>query len=129
MVLKNPLKTVLLIDVVVTGANALAYLFVPSLIEKHLGYPGGIQLGAGLFLLAFTLLVLVTALRTPISRTWVKEIIVVNALWPVASIIALAMGALEATTLGAVWAVLQAIVVAAFAGLQAWALKQPQTTK
>jgi hypothetical protein len=112
------LKNVLLLDAVVTGVNALAYLFLSTVITEHLGYP------AGLFLAAFVVLVLVTALRAPVSTNAVKVVIAVNILWPVASIIALASGWLEATTLGAVWAVLQAVVVAAFAGLQAYGLKK-----
>ncbi len=124
MVLKNPLKTILLVDAGITGVNALAYLLIPKFLEKYLGYPSEIQLSAGLFLLIFTILVLIVAQRTPISRTWVKEIIIVNTLWVVASIIALFSGVLDATMTGGVWVVLQAAVVAGFAGLQSWWLRQ-----
>lgn len=118
------LKTVLLLDAAVTGVNALAYLLLPSFIKEHLGYSLELQLGAGIFLAVFVVFVLLTALRQNISEGSVKAIIGVNLLWPIVSLVALIAGWLTATTLGAVWAVLQALVVAAFALLQTRGLKQ-----
>lgn len=118
----NFLKTVLLLDAAVTGVNGIAYLALSSFINDKLGYPTMLQTEAGIFLLAFALFVLFAATRKTISKGSVMFIVAVNVLWPIASIVALAAGWLEATTLGAVWAVLQAVVVAAFAGLQEYGL-------
>lgn len=125
----NFLKNVLYLDAIVTGVNALAYLVASSIINEHLGYPVGVQIGAGIFLAIFVIEILLIAGKKPINPSAVKAIIVVNVLWPIASIIALLAGWLEATTLGTVWAILQAIVVAAFAELQYFGLKKQASKK
>ncbi|HEX8705418.1 MAG TPA: hypothetical protein VF815_41680 [Myxococcaceae bacterium] len=118
------LRLVLKLDAAVTGANALAYLALAPLLSELLGIPKEVQLPAGVFLLAYALAVLVTALRPAINRMAVSVFIAGNALWSIASLAVVFAGALPATTLGSVWIVLQAVVVAGFAVLQSIGLRR-----
>ncbi len=118
------LRLVLKLDAAVTGVNGLAYLALAPLLSGLLGIPKEVQQPVGAFLLAYAVAVLVTALRPAINRTAVGVVIAANALWSIASLAVAFAGALPATTLGSIWIVLQAVVVAGFAVLQSVGLRR-----
>ena len=116
------LRLALRLDAVVTGVNGAAYLLATPLLADLLGLPVGWLRGAGAFLLLFGVAVWAVAVRP--TRPAVEAVVAANALWAVGSVAVVLAGLGSPTTVGAVWLVLQAVVVAAFAVLQATGLRR-----
>lgn len=112
-------RLALKLDAVVTGANGVAYLALAGVLDAPLGMPAGFLRGVGAFLVLYALFVWVA--RTPL----VALVAAANAVWVVASLALVAFDWFEPTTGGAVWTVLQAVVVADFALLQVYVLRRP----
>ncbi len=106
------------LDAVVTTVNGVAYLALAPLLERLLGLDSRAGLAIGAFLAAYGLAVAVVGRRSPVSRTGAAAVAIGNATWVVASLIAVVTGVLGLTVAGAVWGVLQAVTVGAFAALQ-----------
>jgi hypothetical protein len=117
-------RVVLKLDAVITGANGAAYLALAGLLDGPLGMPAGFLRGTGAFLMVFAACVWYAATRKQVNKRAVTAIIALNALWVVDSIALVAFGWYDPTTGGSIWVALQAVVVAAFAALQAFALRQ-----
>ncbi|GLW11212.1 hypothetical protein Misp01_63400 [Microtetraspora sp. NBRC 13810] len=117
------LRLALAADAVVTGGNGLIYLAFAGPVSTLLGPDAGLLRGIGAFLLAYGVAVGFLASRPAISPAATKAVIALNIAWPLASIAAVVTGATHFTTAGAIWAVLQAVVVAGFAGLQITGLR------
>jgi hypothetical protein len=117
------LRLALRLDAVVTGANGAAYLLAAPLLADLLGLPASWLRGVGAFLLLFGVAVWAVAARP--ARTAVEAVVAANALWVAGSVAVVLAGLGSPTTIGAVWLVLQAAVVAAFAVLQAAGLRRP----
>ena len=115
-------RVALKLDAVVTGANGDTYLALASVLDGPLGVPAGFLRGVGAFLIVFAACVAFTATRPALNRKAVQAVIALNALWVVDSIALVALGWYDPTTAGSVWTILQAGVVAGFAGLQAYAI-------
>jgi hypothetical protein len=113
------LRTALKLDAVVTGANGAAYLVAAGPLEDLLGLSPALLRASGAFLLLFSAAVLFVGSQPQISSSAALAVIAVNVLWVVDSIAFLAGGLSDPTTLGGIWIVMQALVVAGFAGLQA----------
>jgi hypothetical protein len=113
------LRTALKLDAVVTGANGAAYLVAAAPLEDVLGLEPALLRGIGAFLLLFSAAVWAVAARPRVSPSAALAVIAINVLWTVDSIAFLAVGLADPTTLGAIWIVMQALVVAGFAALQA----------
>jgi hypothetical protein len=118
-------RVALKLDAVVTGANGAAYLAAASVLDGPLGLPQSFLRATGAFLIVFAACVWFTATRPALNRNAVYAVVVLNALWVVDSIALVALGWYDPTTAGAIWVVLQALVVAGFAALQAYAVRQP----
>jgi hypothetical protein len=113
------LRTALKLDAIVTGANGAAYLVAAGPLEDLLGLSPALLRGIGAFLLLFSAAVLMVGSRPQISLSLALAVIAVNVLWAADSIAFLAGGLADPTTFGGIWIVMQALVVAGFAGLQA----------
>ena len=113
------LRLALRLDAVVTAANGAAYLVLAGPLEDLLGLEAAVLRPAGALLLVFAAAVWLVAARTRISRAPVLAVIAVNALWVVASLALAVFGWGSPDTAGTIWVVLQALVVAGFAELQA----------
>ena len=113
------LRTALKLDAVVTGANGAAYLVAAGPLEDLLGLSPALLRSIGVFLLLFSAAVWAVAARPQVSTSAALAVIAVNVLWAADSIAFLLSGASDPTTVGAIWIVMQALVVAGFAGLQA----------
>lgn len=118
------LKAALLLDAAVTGANGLAYVAGAALLDSLLGPSATHLLVVGVFLVVCSAILTTIATRRPVPRGWAMFAIDVNIAWVAGSIAAVAFGWLDLTTTGAVWTVLQAGVVGAFAALQLSALRR-----
>ena len=117
-------RIALKLDAVVTGANGVAYLALAGVLDGPLGMPAGFLRGVGAFLVVFAACVAFTATRPAINRQAVYAVIALNVLWVIDSIALVALGWYDPTTGGSVWTILQAGVVAGFAGLQAYAIRR-----
>ena len=113
------LRTALKLDAVVTGANGAAYLVAAGPLEDLLGLSPALLRSIGVFLLLFSAAVWTVASRPQVSSSAALAVIAVNVLWAADSIAFLLSGVSDPTTVGAIWIVMQALVVAGFAGLQA----------
>jgi hypothetical protein len=113
------LRTALRLDAIVTGANGAAYLVAAGPLEDLLGLSPALLRGIGAFLLLFSAAVWIVGSRPRVSSSAVLVVIAANVLWAADSIAFLAAGLSDPTTVGAIWIVMQALVVAGFAGLQA----------
>ncbi|MBB3086386.1 hypothetical protein [Geodermatophilus sabuli] len=116
------LHRALALDAAVTGVNGAAYLLAAGPLADLLGLPAAWLRGTGVFLLVFTAAVGSVAAR-PVPSA-VRAVVAANALWAAGSIAVVLAGIGTPTTPGAVWLVLQAAVVAAFAVLQAAGLRR-----
>ncbi|WP_157253339.1 hypothetical protein [Nonomuraea typhae] len=118
------LRTVLAADALVTGANGLAYLAAAPLIGELLGPDAGLLRGLGAFLLVYGAAVALLAARREVSPAGTRIVIALNVAWTLGSIAAVVLGLLEFTTIGAVWAIAQALAVGVFAELQIVGLRK-----
>jgi hypothetical protein len=118
------LRGALLLDAAVTGANGAAYLLLAGPIGDLLGLEPALLRVLGGVLVAFALAVWLTATRPAVPRPAVVAIIAVNAAWAVGSVTLSIAGWWSPTTIGTLWVVAQALVVGAFAELQATALRR-----
>ncbi|TLF93189.1 hypothetical protein FEK35_29965 [Nocardia cyriacigeorgica] len=118
------LRFSLRLDAVVTAANGLAYLALSGPIESLLGLDTAIGIPIGVFLTLYGIGVALVGLPANINPAAVRTVIAGNAAWVVLSLVALFAVGLDLTLVGAIWAVLQAIVVGAFAALQYLGLRR-----
>ena len=118
------LKTALLLDATVTGANALAYLAGAAVLDSLLGASPAHFVAIGAFLAVSTAILAVTGTRRPIPRGWATFAAEVNVVWAIASVGVVAFGWFDLTTTGEVWTILQGVIVLAFAALQFAALRR-----
>jgi hypothetical protein len=113
------LRVALKLDAIVTGANGAAYVVIAGPLGDLLGVPTSFLRAIGAFLVIFAVAVWETATSDRPAPAAVLAVIALNVLWVVDSLVVLATGAYDPTTVGAVWIALQAATVAGFAGLQA----------
>ncbi len=118
------LRLVLALDAAVTGVNGLAYLAGAGPLTDLLGPDAGVLRGLGIFLLGYAAAVGLLAARGTVSRVATMAVIGLNLAWALGSVAAVLTGLLEFTTIGAVWAIAQALVVAVFAELQIVGLRR-----
>jgi hypothetical protein len=118
------LRSALRLDAVVTGLNGAAYLAAAPLLDDVLGLSRGLLRGVGVFLLVYAVAVWAVGSGRRISGIAVEAVIGANGLWAVGSVVAVVTGFGSPTTVGAVWLVLQAAVVAGFAALQLAGLRR-----
>jgi hypothetical protein len=119
---QSMLRRFLALDAAVTGANALAYLAFSGPLGRFLGVDAALLLALGAFLTAYAAGVGLLAARRQPPALGVRAVVEANLAWTAVSLAALALW-LTPSTAGAVWTVLQALVVAGFAVLQHTALR------
>ncbi len=112
------LRAALKLDAVVTGLNGAAYVVIAEPLGDLLGMPESFLRAIGVFLVVFAVAVWATGASDGPARTAVTAVIALNVLWVVDSLVVLATGAYDPSTVGTVWIGLQAATVAGFAALQ-----------
>jgi hypothetical protein len=118
------LRRVLLLDAAMTGATALLLVLAAGVLAAPLGLPEALMRWAGAALIPFAGFVAWLATRDRPARGLVWAVVAANALWVVDSVLILVLGWVAPTTLGVVFVVGQAAVVAAFTELQFIGLKR-----
>jgi hypothetical protein len=110
------------LDALVTAANAAVYLLAAGLLTDLLGADVATYRWVGAFLLAYAALVgWYAAAGRATAAGW--AVVVANEVWVVASLVVAVLGTFDLTAVGRAWVVAQAVVVGAFAVLQARALR------
>ncbi|OLT24690.1 hypothetical protein BJF79_44915 [Actinomadura sp. CNU-125] len=120
----RPLRLALRLDAAVTAVNGLAYLALAGPVDDLLGLDPGPGRALGAFLLVYAAAVWAVSAPARPHRLAVTAVVEANLLWTVLSVAAVAFGWFSLGTAGAVWAVLQAAVVAGFAAVQYTALRR-----
>lgn len=118
------LPTALRLDAVVTAANGAAYLAAAAPLSDLLGLDAALLRAVGAGLLAFAAVVWLVASATRLSRRAPATIIALNAAWVVGTIAAALADVATPTTVGAVWMIAQALVVAGLVELQVSGLRR-----
>lgn len=108
------------LDAVVTGATGVAYLALADPLSDLFALPVGFLRAIGAFLVVFSVGVWLAALR---PRPWATAVIAANLPWILASIALVVFDLHDPNTFGALWTMLQALVVALFAALQLLGLR------
>jgi hypothetical protein len=116
------LRRLLQLDAVVVAANGAAYLVLGGVLDSLLGVPSGLLWSLGGLLVAWAVFVWYAATSPRRETAWV--VIAANVAWAVVSLVVLAGGWLSPTTAGGAWIALQALAVAALAGVQLYALRR-----
>lgn len=110
-------------DAVITGAFGLLLAAASPLLDGWLGIDAVLLVALGVVLVGYALVLEFVVARRP-TRALVWEVIAMNALWVIASVVAVLTDALTPTTLGTVFVLLQAAAVALIAELQFLALRR-----
>jgi hypothetical protein len=122
------LRLLLALDAVVSGATGMAMIAAADVLEPLFNVPAVVMRSAGLMLLPFAAMVFFfsrPAQLTP-SRAWL--VVALNVAWVAASVLVLVTGWIQPTTLGLVFVLFQAVVVAAVAELQFTGLRRLPVT-
>ena len=122
------LRHTLLADAAMGAGAAALTIFGSGFLASLLALPQGLIFWAGVALVPIALFLLVMAQKTRIPRSWLREIVLINWAWVVASFGILVLAPIAPNSLGTAFVVAQALAVAAFALLQGLALRQATPT-
>ena len=120
------LRLALRFDAVVTGAFGALLVVASPLLDGWLSVATPLLLVLGVVLVGYAMVLELVVARRP-TRALVWEVIALNTLWVVASVVAVLTDALTLTTLGTVFVLGQAAAVALIADLQFLALRRART--
>jgi hypothetical protein len=118
------LRNALIADTLATGATAIVMIAGAGVFGPLLGLPQGLLFWAGVALVPFVALLLITARRQTVSRPVLIDIIAINALWVLASFGLLFSDWVSPNLLGTAFIAAQALVVGLFAELQFMGLRR-----
>ena len=118
------LRPALLLDAAASGGLGALTLVFAGPLSGLLGLPAGLLTWAGLVLLPFATALVVASRRSPRWAGW--AVVGVNVFWVADSLVLLLSGWAAPTAFGVAFVLAQAMAVAAFAGLQAAALRRPE---
>jgi len=110
-------------DAAVTGAFGVLIGVASPLLDGWLSVDAALLLALGVVLIGYALVLELVIARRP-TRALVWEVIMLNTLWVIASVVAVVTDALTLTTLGTVFVLVQAAAVALIADLQFLALRR-----
>ena len=110
-------------DAAITGAFGLLLAAASPLLDGWLGIDAVLLLALGVALVGYALVLEFVVARRP-TPALVWDVIALNTLWVVASVVAVVTDVLTPTTLGTVFVLLQAAAVALIADLQFLALRR-----
>ncbi|GAB4584484.1 hypothetical protein [Nocardia sp. IFM 10818] len=119
----SPLRLAYELDGVMTLVSGIALMALAGVLDSPLGLSTPLLLGVGAFFTAYALGVLIVATRKEIPRKPAAIIAGINAFWTLDSLITLAAGWIEPTTLGALGVLFIAAFTALMAAAQAYTLR------
>ena len=112
------LKKVLYLDAAMSGAAGVLMVAGSAVLAPLLEIPAGLLFWAGLALAPFVALLVLTARSAEISRLMLFDIVLVNALWVVASFAIMLAGFVQPNVFGIAFISIQALAVAGLTALQ-----------
>ena len=112
------LKKVLYLDAAMSGAAGVLMVAGSAVLAPLLEIPAGLLFWAGLALVPFVALLVLTARSAEISRLMLFDIVLVNALWVVASFAIMLAGLVQPNVFGIAFISIQALAVAGLTALQ-----------
>ena len=112
------LRNVLWLDALTCLSTGAASLAFGSLLAGPLGLPLGLLQGSGAVLLLVAAFIAFAAKNTPQLRWPVWGVVIGNAAWVLESILLLVGDSVQPTTLGTVYVIAQAVIVAVIAELE-----------
>lgn len=118
------LRRVLLADATFSGTTGLILFLGASFLSEPFGLPSTMLTVVGLSLLPFSAGLIYLSSRLDRARGVIPAVIAGNLLWVVASAVVLFSGWIDPTSMGTVFVVAQAIIVALFAELQFFGLRR-----
>lgn len=118
MVNQLNLRTILLVDGIVSGAMGLLFIAGAGILDGAFDLPTAFLRIVGVVLLPWFVLLAVIATRRAINRSAVRFVIGVNLAWVAASILLPFTGWVEPNALGVAFIIVQALAVIAFALVQ-----------
>ena len=118
------LRRALLADAVFSGISAVVLTLDADALAPLFSLPEALLRETGLFLIAYTALVVWLASRTTLAKPLVLLVVIGNAAWTVGSIALLLSGAVSPNLAGELMVVAQAIATGVFAELQYVGLKK-----
>ena len=117
------LKKVLYLDAAMSGAAGVLMVAGSAVLAPLLEIPAGLLFWAGLALAPFVALLVLTARSAEISRLMLFDIVLVNALWVVASFAIMLAGLVQPNVFGIAFISIQALAVAGLTALQVAGLR------
>ncbi|AYY12110.1 hypothetical protein EF847_04695 [Actinobacteria bacterium YIM 96077] len=118
------LRWALAVDGAVSAVNGLIYVALAAAVGGLLGLPATLLVPVGAFLILYGAGLAVMSGRSRLRALAVLAVVELNAIWVVASLVVAATGWFDPSTIGVVWIVLQAAVVAGFAVAQLAGLRR-----
>ena len=112
------LRTILTLDAIASGAMGLLLLLGATFLDGLFDLPVNFLRVTGAILLPWAGALIIAASRQPVSRAAVRAIAAVNLAWVAGSLVLLASGWVDPSTLGIAFVIVQAIAVAGFAAIQ-----------
>lgn len=117
------LRNTLLADAAMGAVAAVPTIAASGFLAGLLDLPAGLIFWAGVTLLPVVAFLLLMARRNDVPRSWLREIVIINGAWVIASFGILALGLVSPNVLGVLFVVAQGLAVAFFAALQFAALR------
>ena len=118
------LRRTLQVDAAVCGLSALLLIALAGAVAEPLGLSSTLLRGAGLVLVPCMVALAFVGTSATISRVAVRAIVALNLTWAAAGIVLLLSGEIAPTSLGEVFVVAQAILVAGVADLELIGLRR-----
>lgn len=112
------LRKALVADAVVSGAVAALQLAMPQALSRLLLLPRGLLVETGIFLVAYTLLLVLLARSVKVWSGLIALVVLGNIAWAVGCAMLLGTGYLKPGALGIAFVAVQAVTVLVFAGLE-----------
>ena len=109
------LRTILLVDGIVSGAMGLLLIAGAGILDGAFDLPAAFLRGAGVVLLPWFALLAIIATRRVIHRSAVRFVIIANLGWIAASVLLPFTGWIEPNALGVAFIIVQALAVVVFA--------------
>ncbi len=109
------LRSILLIDGIVSGVMGLLFLTGAGILDSVFDLPAAFLRGVGVVLLPWFALLAIIATRRVINQSAVRFVIAVNLAWVAASILLPFTGWVEPNALGVTFIIVQALAVTLFA--------------
>lgn len=118
------LRNTLLADAAMGIAAAALTILGSGFLASLLALPQGLIFWAGVALVPIAIFLLAMVRKQHIPPSWLREIVLINWAWVVASIAVLAFANIKPNLLGTAFILAQAFAVAVFASLQGMALSR-----